>query len=128
MIARLFLKEFKESSFLAKKGMKKIFTLLSSLVLLTLFITLEVLLYINIFDKVNVYTDFNDALFIIIEFALFIVGIFSLVPITYNAFFKNQKESETDNHVNGSYQRTERPSLQLYPDHPPSGYRNLFHF
>ena len=25
-------------------------------------------------------------------FALFIVGIFSLVPITYNAFFKNQKE------------------------------------
>ena len=66
MIARLFLKEFKESSFLAKKGMKKIFTLLSSLVLLALFITLEVLLYINIFDKVNVYTDFNDALFIII--------------------------------------------------------------
>ena len=92
MIARLFLKEFKESSFLAKKGIKKIFTLLSSLVLLALFITLEVLLYINIFDKVNVYTDFNDALFIIIEFALFIVGIFSLVPITYNAFFKNQKE------------------------------------
>ncbi len=92
MIDRLFLKEFKESSFLAKKGMKKIFTLLSSLVLLALFITLEVLLYINIFDKVNVYTDFNDALFIIIEFALFIIGMFSLVPLTYNAFFKNQKE------------------------------------
>ena len=92
MIARLFLKEFKQTSFLAKKGAKKIFNLISSLLLLALFIALEVVLYINIFDKVNVYTGFNDALFIIISFALFIAGIFSLVPITYNAFFKNIKE------------------------------------
>ena len=92
MIARLFIKEFKQTSFLAKKGVKKIFNLISSLLLLALFIALEVVLYINIFDKVNVYTGFNDALFIIISFALFIAGIFSLVPITYNAFFKNTKE------------------------------------
>ena len=92
MIARLFIKEFKQTSFLAKKGVKKIFNLISSLLLLALFIVLEVVLYINIFDKVNVYTGFNDALFIIISFALFIAGIFSLVPITYNAFFKNSKE------------------------------------
>ena len=92
MIARLFIKEFKQTSFLAKKGAKKIFNLISSLLLLALFIALEVVLYINIFDKVNVYTGFNDALFIIISFALFIAGIFSLVPITYNAFFKNTKE------------------------------------
>lgn len=92
MIARLFIKEFKQTSFLAKKGVKKIINLISSLLLLALFIALEVVLYTNIFDKVNVYTGFNDALFIIISFALFIAGIFSLVPIIYNAFFKNTKE------------------------------------
>lgn len=92
MIARLFIKEFKATSFLGKKGYKKILNILSSIILLGLFITLEVLLYINIFDKVNVYTDFNDALFIILSFVFFIAGIFSLVPITYNAFFKNTKE------------------------------------
>lgn len=93
MIAELLLKEVKQNSFLAKKGIiKKIMSILSSIVLLGLFITLEVILYINIFDKVNVYTNLNDSLLIILLFILFIFGIFTNVGFAYSAFFKNEKE------------------------------------
>ena len=93
MVGQLILKEFKQNSFLNKKGIiSKIVSLFSSLILLALFITLEVLLYINVFDKLYVYTSLNDSLFIIISFILFIFGIFSAVAFLYSAFFKNAKE------------------------------------
>ena len=93
MIGELLLKEIKTNSFLAKKGIiKKIIALVSSLILLALFVSLEVILYINIFDKINVYSGLNDALFIIISFVLFIFGVISSVNLFYGAFFKNTKE------------------------------------
>lgn len=93
MIAQLVLKEIKQNSFLAKKGVvKKMTSLLSSLVLLALFIALEVILYINVYDKVNIYTDFNSSLFVVLIFALFLIGLFSAIPLIFNAFFKNEKE------------------------------------
>ena len=93
MVGQLILKEFKQNSFLNKKGIiSKIVSLFSSLVLLALFITLEVLLYINVFDKLWVYASLNDSLFIIISFVLFIFGIFSAVAFLYSTFFKNAKE------------------------------------
>ena len=93
MVGQLILKEFKQNSFLNKKGIiSKIVSLFSSLVLLALFITLEVLLYINVFDKLNVYTSLNDSLFIVISFILFMFGVFSAVAFLYSTFFKNAKE------------------------------------
>ena len=92
MISELVLKEIKQNSFLAKKGYKKIFSLISSIFLLALFIFIEVILYLNIYDKVNVFANLNASLFSIVLFILFIFGTISSINMFYKAFFKNEKE------------------------------------
>ena len=92
MIYSLFIKELKQISMFSNKGIKLILSLVSSLLLLSLFIVLEVLFYIAIYDKVDVYTGFNHTLFLFIEFIVFIIGLVTSTIFFQKSLYKNEKD------------------------------------
>ena len=92
MIYSLFLKEIRQTTLFSKKGIKLLLSIISSIILLSLFILLEVYFYSAIFEKVDVYTNFNTTLFIFIEFAIFITGIITSTLFFQKSLYKNQKD------------------------------------
>ena len=92
MIYSLFLKEIRQTTLFSKKGIKLLLSIMSSIILLFLFILLEVYFYSAIFEKVDVYTNFNTTLFIFIEFAIFITGIITSTLFFQKSLYKNQKD------------------------------------
>ena len=92
MIYSLFLKEIRQTTLFSKKGIKLLLSIMSSIILLSLFILLEVYFYSAIFEKVDVYKNFNTTLFIFIEFAIFIIGIVTSTLFFQKSLYKNQKD------------------------------------
>lgn len=88
----LFIKELKQSNIFTNRGIKLILSLISSLILLSLFIVVEVLFYIAIYDKVDVYTGFNKTLFLFIEFIIFIIGLITSTIFFQRSLYKKEKD------------------------------------
>ncbi len=92
MIGQLILKEFQTNSLFKTHGIKRVISIISSIVLLAFFICLEILIYSLIYNKINVYADLNDSFFIVLIFAITILGILGYVPITQKTFFNSESE------------------------------------
>ena len=92
MIGQLILKEFQTNSLFKTHGIKRVISIISSIMLLAFFICLEILIYSLIYNKINVYADLNDSFFIVLIFAITILGILGYVPITQKTFFNSESE------------------------------------
>lgn len=92
MVGNLLARELASGYFFRSHGMKRWGYLFTNLIWIAAFIALESYVYSALMDKLAVYTGFNGAFYILLVFALFLLGVLFGVPVVSKVFFRKSKE------------------------------------